>query len=121
MNNRIISTDDDDYPPISRETLVKLTELAARVEEAGGINVLSDSDVEALKTVAAVLSKAGVMEFLEAQHHRFEASRHWQKVRERIWRIIMVLAGMAAAVAVFVSQIDGAVKAVRGWLKSVSG
>ena len=82
MNNRL-RDDDDDYPPISRELLVKLAALAAQVEEAGGVTVLSDGDARMLKEVSRVMSLPGVLDYLMAQHERHLADVYWQKIRAR--------------------------------------
>ena len=131
MNNRL-RDDDDDYPPISRELLVKLAALAAQVEEAGGVTVLSDGDARMLKEVSRVMSLPGVLDYLMAQHERHrrgqavEHERHladvyWQKIRARWFRIVSASLAVLAAVATALSQFDGAIKTVRAWLKSITG
>lgn len=116
--------DDDDFPRLSRNDLVRLRELLIKIEEAGGINILTDGEVMSLKQIVSLIALPGVTEMLmeASERHKENVLRakiraRWASVRTRWFAFIAWLAGVMAAIAVFISQMDGMARTVRRWFE----
>ena len=101
--------DDDDDVVISRADLINIRSVLAEIDEAGGM--------KNLKSIVSLMSQPGVRDAIETMVARHITDIAMAKMRARWWKLIAWLAGVAVALTAFISSLDGALTAIRGWFR----
>lgn len=100
---------DDDTVNIPRADLINFRTLLAEIDESGGMSKL--------KATLELLNQPGVHDALESMVAKHVTDMAMAKLRAKWWKLVAWLAGIAVALTAFISSLDGALTAIRGWFR----